>query len=79
MSAGRQKKCLIPKCSRPASKRGQCDPCYQVSHRRVSLGEVTWEQLIAAGYATEANRASVASPATRAIRELTEAEAGSNG
>lgn len=74
MSAGRQTKCLIPKCNRPRSKRGQCGPCYQTSRRRVELGEVTWEQLIEAGWALEAHGGPSMSPATAAIRQLTETD-----
>jgi len=48
--------CLRPRCRKEVYARGLCDSDYQVAHRLVADGIVTWEQLEKSGRAAERKR-----------------------
>ena len=48
---GRTPLCLVPGCTRPAARRGLCEPCYQSAARFVRFGGTTWDELVQLGLA----------------------------
>ena len=61
---------MMPECKSEADRRGLCTSCYQAAGRRVRLGEITWEALVDAGLALEAQIGRPGNAASRAIQEL---------
>jgi len=49
-----QPKCLYPPCNNPPKCRGLCDGHYNTALRLIKKGQVSWDQLVAAGRANNA-------------------------
>ncbi len=67
--------CLIEGCERKVITRGLCHPCYQLAFKCVRRGDATWEQLVVAGLALEAQATSftATSPFTSALKKQLQA------
>lgn len=44
-------KCFIPNCEEDAKLRGMCKPCYQAVSQMCKVGVMSWDDVIAKGWA----------------------------
>ena len=70
LAGNENEKCLVPGCFKPASVRGMCNYCYQLAKANIRRGSMSWEELIAAGFAREAHIAK--SPLLVALKKYRE-------